>query len=68
MLEEYESEQTREDVVNGFYDEAAAFIRALTLKQSLRPSIEDVFPSVQLCLNLANTVEQQAGRFSSARF
>jgi myo-inositol 2-dehydrogenase/D-chiro-inositol 1-dehydrogenase len=68
VLEEYESEQTREDVVNGFYDEAAAFIRGLTLKQGLRPSIEDVFPSVQLCLSLAKTVEQQAGRFTSARF
>lgn len=68
VLEEYESEQTHEDVVNGFYDEAAAFIRALTLKQSLRPSIEDVFPSVQLCLSLAKTVEHQAGRFTSARF
>jgi predicted dehydrogenase len=67
VLEEYESEQTSEDVVNGFYDEAVAFIRALTLKHSLRPSIEDVFPSVQLCLSLAKTAEQQVGRFSSAR-
>lgn len=67
VLEEYESEQTSEDVVNGFYDEAAEFIRALSLKQSLRPSIEDVFPSVQLCLNLAKAAEQQASRFTSAR-
>jgi myo-inositol 2-dehydrogenase / D-chiro-inositol 1-dehydrogenase len=68
VLEEYESEQSSEDVVNGFYDEATAFIRALTLKQSLRPSIEDIFPSVRLCLSLAKTAEQQAGRFTSARF
>jgi predicted dehydrogenase len=68
VLEEHESARTSEDVVNGFYDEAVAFIRALTLKQSLRPSVEDVFPSVQLCLSLANTAEQQAGRFTSARF
>ncbi|HST12296.1 MAG TPA: Gfo/Idh/MocA family oxidoreductase [Terriglobales bacterium] len=67
VLEEYESEQTSEDVVNGFYDEAVAFIRALTLKQNLRPSIEDVFPSVQLCLSLAKTAEQQAGRLTSSR-
>ncbi len=68
LLEEYESEQTSEDVVNGFYDEAAAFIRALALKQSLRPSIEDVFHSVHLCMSLAEAAEQQAGRVTSARF
>jgi predicted dehydrogenase len=61
MLEEYESEATREDVVNGFYDEAAELIRALALKNELRPSIEDVFPSVELCLRMAQSVEQKAG-------
>jgi myo-inositol 2-dehydrogenase / D-chiro-inositol 1-dehydrogenase len=61
ILEEYESEATSEDVVNGFYDEAVELIRALTLKNELRPSIEDVFPSVELCLNMAHTVEQKAG-------
>ena len=53
VLEEYESAATTEDVVNGFYDEAAALIGALRAKQDLQPSIEDVFPSVQLCLQLA---------------
>jgi predicted dehydrogenase len=53
VLEEYESAATTEDVVNGFYDEAAALIGALRAKQDFEPSIEDVFPSVQLCLQLA---------------
>jgi predicted dehydrogenase len=61
ILEEHQSEATSEDVVNGFYDEAAELIRALARKSQLRPSIEDVFPSVQLCLNMARTVEQKAG-------
>jgi predicted dehydrogenase len=58
VLEEHESPATTEDVVNGFYDEAASLIRSLHAKQELRPSIEDVFPSVQLCLNLVAQVTQ----------
>jgi len=61
ILEEHESDATSEDVVNGFYDEAAELIRALALKEELHPSIEDVFPSVELCLSMAQTVEQKAG-------
>jgi len=60
VLEEYESPAMTEDVVNGFYDEAARLIGSLNSKQELRPSIEDVFPSVQLCLNLAAQVAQHA--------
>ena len=58
VLEEYESPATTEDVVNGFYDEAASLIRSLHAKHELWPSIEEVFPSVQLCLNLAAQVTQ----------
>lgn len=61
VIEEYESAETPEDVLNGFYDEAGSFIRTLASKQNLRPSIEDVFPSVELCLNMAKTIEQQTG-------
>jgi myo-inositol 2-dehydrogenase / D-chiro-inositol 1-dehydrogenase len=61
MLEEHESVATSEDVLNGFYDEAAELIRALALKNELRPSIEDVFPSVELCLRMVQSVEQKAG-------
>jgi hypothetical protein len=39
--------------LNGCYDEAAAFISALTKKQQLHPSVEEVFPSVELCWSLA---------------
>ena len=33
-----------EDVLNGCYDEAAEFVRALARKDAPYPSIEDVFP------------------------
>jgi virulence factor len=60
VLEEHESQATTEDVVNGFYDEAAALIRSLNAKRELRPSIEDVFPSVRLSLQLAAEVPQRS--------
>ena len=44
-----------EDVVNGFYDEAGALVRALSRNQPLHPTIEDVYPSVELCLKLAKS-------------
>jgi len=43
-----------EDVVNGCYDECAAFIRGLR-EGTLTPSIADVFPSVELCFGMART-------------
>jgi predicted dehydrogenase len=52
-----------EDVVNGFYDEGVALIRALSNNEPLRPSIEDVYPSVELCLKLAESAE--LGNFAS---
>lgn len=58
-IEEYESAETPEDVLNGFYDETSCFIRTLASTQDLRPSIEDVFPSVELCLNMAKKINQQ---------
>jgi predicted dehydrogenase len=54
VLEDFESAATTEDVVNGFYDEAAALIHAPRTKERLHPSIEEVFPSVRLCLELAS--------------
>jgi len=38
-----------EDVLFGFYDEARSTIRSLIEKDLLRPTIEDVYPSVELC-------------------
>jgi len=58
VLEEVAPEGCDEDVLNGFYDEAANFVRAVARKTLPSPSIEDVFPSVELCLRLAKTAER----------
>ncbi len=50
-----------EDVLNGCYDEAAEFIRAVTRKVPARPSIEEVFPSVERCWEMAKTLKENAG-------
>jgi len=60
-LVEAASESIPEDVLNGCYDEASEFIRALTVKRAARPSIEEVFPSVELCLTMAKPLEENAG-------
>lgn len=66
-LEEAASESIPEDVLNGCYDEASEFIRALTAKRAARPSIEEVFPSVELCLTMAKTLEENAANKVSAK-
>jgi myo-inositol 2-dehydrogenase / D-chiro-inositol 1-dehydrogenase len=67
ISEEVADAGTPEDVLNGCYDEAAEFIRALRCKDTPNPSIEEVFPSVELCLALAKTtnVDMQTVRQSS---
>lgn len=52
--------ETPEDVVDGCYDEAAAFIRALTGGGTPKPSIADIFPSVELCFAIARTANAGA--------
>jgi predicted dehydrogenase len=42
-----------EDVLNGCFDEAAAFIHALSGASAPQPSIADVAPSVELCMTIA---------------
>jgi predicted dehydrogenase len=42
-----------EDILNGCYDEAAAFIRALNARSAPRPSIVEVVPSATLCMAIA---------------
>ncbi len=42
-----------EDVLNGCYDEAVVFIRALSSKSPPKPSIAEVVPSITLCLAMA---------------
>jgi len=43
-----------EDVLNGCYDETAAFIEALQGGRPLKPTIADVAPSVEICMSIAN--------------
>ena len=67
VTEETASETMPEDVLNGCYDEAAAFIRALKQNEQPHPSIEDVFPSVELCLTLARIAEQNASHLAPVK-
>lgn len=53
LVHEEVAEELPEDVLNGCYDEVAEFIRAVSAHDAPRPSIEEVFPSVKLCLDLA---------------
>jgi len=62
MIAESASETTPEEVVNGCDDETTEFIRALANKEQLRPSIDDVFPSVELCWQLEEKTRQKAGQ------
>ncbi len=65
-LEEW-AENVPEDVLNGCFDETTAFLTALAAKRSPAPSIEDVFPSVKLCFELADPAMQNSDRFLSAK-
>ncbi len=58
VLEEVASIDSLEDVMNGSYDEAVEFVRALQTGVRPRPSIEDIAPSVQLCFQFAEMVAQ----------
>ena len=61
VIEERASETLPEEVMNGCYDETAEFVRALINHVRPRPSIEDVFPSVELCWHLAEKIRQKTG-------
>jgi hypothetical protein len=63
--EEVAPEAMAADVLNG--DEAAEFVRALACKDVPRPSIEEVFPSVELCLAKAKTAAENAGKLLTAK-
>ncbi len=62
VFEEVAEDDTPEDVLNGGYAEAAEFIRALSQGDAPRPSIEQVAPSVVLCLTVAKNLEG-SGKF-----
>jgi myo-inositol 2-dehydrogenase / D-chiro-inositol 1-dehydrogenase len=51
--------ETPDDFVDGCYDEAAAFIEALS-GGTPKPSIAEVFPSVELCFAIARTANAGA--------
>jgi predicted dehydrogenase len=52
-IEEIAGDDMPEDVINGSYAETEEFIRALIQGDAPRPSIEEVAPSVTLCLMMA---------------
>ncbi len=59
ISEEVISENTPEDLVNGCYDEATEFIRAVSTKSAPRPSIAEITPSVELCFAIAKAAQRQ---------
>ena len=59
IVEEIAGSETPEDVTQGFYGEASELIQALSTGRRMKPSIEDIFPSVELCFQLA---DRAAGR------
>ena len=61
VLEEIAGDDMPEDVLNGCYDETVEFIRAVSKKEAPHPSIEDVFPSVSLCLMMAKSTKENQG-------
>jgi hypothetical protein len=56
VLEEVASNDDPADLINGAYNEVIEFVRAVKTGTVFRPSIEEVFPSVQLCFQLADIV------------
>jgi predicted dehydrogenase len=67
MVMEETSNTVAEDVLNGSYGEAAAFIRAVSQREFPSPSIEDVFPSVRLCWEMVTKVKHNAGQLVPAK-
>jgi hypothetical protein len=63
VVEEIAGSDTPEDVIQGFYEEASELIQALSNGKRLKPSIEDVFPSVELCFQLADRAEKNASLY-----
>lgn len=68
LVVEESAEGMPEDVLNGCYDETSTFISALTSKQPLHPSVEEVFPSVELCWSLAKQVMSEKQNPVSIKF
>lgn len=60
VLEELAGPQTPEDITFGFYGEVDELIQALKNGRNPRPSIEEIFPSVRACFELALHAESGA--------
>jgi predicted dehydrogenase len=57
VLEEVAGSDTPEDVIHGFYGEVIELVHALREGNRPKPSIEDIFPSVELCFQLADRAQ-----------
>lgn len=62
ISEEIVPKSTPEDVVNGCYDEATEFVRAVSSKSAPRPSIAEITPSVEICFAIAKAAKEEAER------
>jgi predicted dehydrogenase len=58
VLEEIAGSEIPEDVTHGFYGEVVELVEVMNQRRRPKPSIEDVFPSVELCFRLADSVEK----------
>ncbi|OLE14716.1 MAG: hypothetical protein AUG89_00720 [Acidobacteria bacterium 13_1_20CM_4_56_7] len=59
MVEETAGNETPEDVIQGFYGEVSELVQALSNGRRPKPSIEDIFPSIELCFQLADRAEKK---------
>ena len=57
-LEEIAGSETPDDVTQGFYGEVLELVDALSLGRRPKPSIEDIFPSVELCFRLSESAKK----------
>ena len=60
LLEDVAGPQTPEDITFGFYGEVEELIEALKNGRNPQPSIEEIFPSVRACFELALQAESGA--------
>ena len=58
VLEEVARSETPEDVTQGFYGEIIELVDALKQERQPTPSIDDVFPSVELCFRLSESAKK----------
>jgi hypothetical protein len=56
VLKEIAGNEIPEDVTHGFYGEVVELVEAMNQRRRPKPSIEDVFPSVELCFRLSDSV------------